>query len=134
MIAGYINAFSEAIIPIHLRDISGAVHEFEAVLDTGFNGSLTLSSEVIGHLQLPWRTRGSAELADGSIETFDIHSAAIIWDGVPRSILVSSVETKPLSGMRLLTNCDLRMRVQTGGLVEIVSVNDGGLDGLTANR
>ena len=124
MITGHINAFSEAIIPIHLRDISGAVHDFEAVLDTGFNGSLTLSPEVIDRLRIALANSRKCRIGRRFHTDFRYPLCTIIWDGVPRSILVSSVETKPL----------LRMRVQIGGLVEIVSVNDGGLGGLTTNR
>ena len=53
MITGYVNAFYEAAIPIHLQDATGHVHELEAILDTGFNGTLTLPSEWITTLQLP---------------------------------------------------------------------------------
>jgi len=66
MITGQVTAFYEAVIPIRLPDTTGRVHEFEAILDTGFNGTLTLPSGVIISLQLPWRTRGSATLANGS--------------------------------------------------------------------
>jgi len=48
MIAGWVNAYYEAVIPIHLQDATGNIHEFEAILDTGFNGTLTLPSELIG--------------------------------------------------------------------------------------
>ncbi len=122
MITGQVNAFYEAVIPIRLQDASENIHALEAILDTGFNGSLTLPSEVIARLQLPWRTRGSAELADGSEESFDIYSATIIWHGSPRPILVSSVETMPLLGMRLLADYDVRMRVRPAGVVEIVAI------------
>ena len=40
MITGWVNAFYEAVIPIHLQDATGNIHEFEAILDTGFNGTL----------------------------------------------------------------------------------------------
>ena len=42
MITGWVNAFYEAVIPIHLQDATGNIHEVEAILDTGFNGTLTL--------------------------------------------------------------------------------------------
>ncbi len=120
MITGWVNAFYEAVIPIHLQDATGNIHEFEAILDTGFNGSLTLPSELITTLKLPWRTRGSAILANGSEGTFDIHAATILWDGMPRSILVEAVDVNPLIGMRLLAGYDLRLTVRPGGMIQIV--------------
>ena len=120
MITGWVNEFYEAVIPIHLQDATGNIHEFEAILDTGFNGTLTLPSELITTLKLPWRTRGSAILANGSEGTFDIHVATIVWDGMPRSILVEAVDVNPLVGMRLLAGYDLRLTVSPGGMIQIV--------------
>ena len=55
---------------------------------------------------------------------FDIYAATIIWDGTPRPILVEAVEILPLVGMRLLVDYDVRLRVQPGGMVQIVSVSE----------
>ena len=123
MITGQINDLYEAVIPFQIRDISGTIHEFEAVVDTGFNGTLTLPLEIIATLRLPWRTRGSALLADGSEVTFDIYAATILWDGKPKSILVESVDMMPLVGMRLLEDHDLHLRAKPGGLVQIVPID-----------
>lgn len=122
MITGQTNEFYEAVIPIEIMDVSGTIHELEAVVDTGFNGTLTLPSEIIATLLLPWRTRGSALLADGSEVTFDIFSANIFWDGKPRPILVESVDMTPLVGMRMIADHDLHIRVKPGGLVQIAPV------------
>ena len=120
MITGRVNAYYEALIPIHLQDVKGNIHKFEAILDTGFNGTLTLPFELITMLQFPWRTRGSAVLANGSVETFDIYVATIVWDGMPRSILVEAVDVTPLVGMRLLEGYDVRLTVHPGGIIQIV--------------
>lgn len=124
MITGQVNEFYEAVIPIRLQDAEGTIRDLEAVLDTGFNGTLTLPAELIGTLQLPWRTRGSAILANGREEMFDIYAATIIWDGTPRPILVEEVEVQPLVGMRLLADSDVRVRVRPGGVVQIVAVSE----------
>lgn len=124
MITGQVNGLYEAVVPIHLRDVGGMIHSVEAILDTGFNGTLTLSADLITTLGLPWRTRGSAILADGREEMFDIYAATIIWDGKPRPILVEAVESLPLVGMRLLVDYDVRLRVQPGGMVQIVAVRE----------
>jgi hypothetical protein len=34
MIAGSVNAYREAVIPVSVRDASGQEHDFEAVVDT----------------------------------------------------------------------------------------------------
>ena len=53
MILGVVNAHSEATIRLPVRDAVGHEHEIEAVLDTGFNGSLTLPPALIAALGLP---------------------------------------------------------------------------------
>ena len=122
MIIGRVNILYEPVIPIQLQGTTGTVHELEAVVDTGFNGTLTLPSETITALRLPWRTRGSALLADGSEDIFDIYAATIVWDGVPRPILVEAVDMMPLVGMRLLADHDLCLRAKPGGTVQIAAV------------
>lgn len=126
MITGHVNSFYEAVIRLTLQDPGGVIHEVEVILDTGFNGTLTLPPAAITAWQLPWRTRGRALLANGAEETFDIYAATILWDGMRRPILVEAVETTPLVGMGLLADCDVRLRVQPGGLVQISAVSPSG--------
>jgi len=64
----------------------------------------------------------SAILANGNVEQFDIHVATVIWDGIPRPILVQAIDNIPLLGMALLVGYDLRIRVTVGGRVEIEAV------------
>ena len=60
----------------------------DAVVDTGFNGFLTLPSSLIQELGLVWRRRGRAMLADGRDSLFDIYEATVTWNSRPRRIAV----------------------------------------------
>jgi clan AA aspartic protease len=122
MISGSVNGRYEIIIPLRVLDSVGAEQPVDAILDTGFTGSLTLSPAAIANLGLEWRSRSSAVLASGRIVEFDIYAATVIWDGEPRQILVQAIENVPLMGMRMLARHDLRARVEVGGLVEIEPV------------
>jgi clan AA aspartic protease len=122
MITGSVNARFEIVIKVPVQDSTRREHEVEAVLDTGFTGSLTLPPSVIANLNLPWRSRSSAVLANGNVVQFDIYTATINWDGVPRSILIQAIDNVPLLGMALLAGHDLRARVAAGGVVEIEAV------------
>jgi hypothetical protein len=53
---------------------------------------------------------------------FDFYSATVLWDGVPRRILVHAIDAPPLLGMTLLDGYDLRARVRPGGTVEIEAI------------
>jgi predicted aspartyl protease len=52
MIIGVVNAHTEATIPLPMRAADGREQEIEAILDTGFNGSLTLPPTMIASLGL----------------------------------------------------------------------------------
>ena len=122
MISGTVNARYEVEIKLPIQNSAGQEHEIEAVLDTGFTGSLTLPPSVIAILHLPWHSRSSAILANGNVEHCDIYSATIIWDGKPRSILVQAIDNIPLLGMALLMGYDVRIRVIVGGNVQIEAI------------
>ena len=119
MIIGVVNAQTEATIRLPVRAANGREQEIEAILDTGFNGSLTLPLPLIATLGLWWRTRGMVMLANGAEDFCDIYSATVIWDGTPRNILVEAADTDPLIGIALLYGHDLHMQVIEGGSVLI---------------
>jgi clan AA aspartic protease len=122
MITGIVNARHEILIRVPIRNAAGQEQEVEAILDTGFNGSLTLPAALIANLGLPWRSRGNAVLANGNVEQFDIYAATVVWDRLPRQILVQSIDTAPLLGMALLAGCHLRVQVTVGGTVQVEAI------------
>ncbi len=119
MISGSVNKNREVRVGIAIQAPGGPPHELEALVDTGFNGSLTLPKVIAKELALPWRTRGSFRLADGTKARFDIYAAEILWDGSWRRILVEATGKTPLLGMSLLEGFELRILVVDGGLVQI---------------
>jgi clan AA aspartic protease len=119
MIRGVVNRHREALIPLIVRNRTGQEVQIEAIVDTGFNGSLTLPVATIASLSLPWRNHGQATLANGSVEIFDIYAAIVVWDGLPRHVLVEEAATDPLVGMALLDGYDLLVEVVDGGSVAI---------------
>ena len=119
MITGVVNARHEATVRLSVSYANGQGQEVEAILDTGFSGSLTLPLAVITALDLPWRTRGTVTLANGSEDQFDIYAATIVWDGKPRNILVEAADTDPLVGTALLAGYDVHLQVREGGNVII---------------
>ena len=74
---------------------------------------------MITALDLPFRRRGRAPLADGSETLFDIHQATVTWDGSLRRIPVAAADVDPLVGMDLLDGYELTVQVVDGGRVSI---------------
>jgi clan AA aspartic protease len=119
VILGTVTANRDAVIVLVVRGPSGHEHRVEAVIDTGFNGWFSLPPELITSLDLPWRRRGRAVLADGSESVFDIYEAVVEWDGVPRRVVVDEASTAPLVGMALLDGYELNVEVRTAGRVTV---------------
>jgi clan AA aspartic protease len=126
MITGLVTERREAVIRIKVRGASGQAQEIEAVIDTGFDGWLSLPSSVVAQLGLMWRRRGRALLADGSESVFDIYEAIVDWDGETRRIPVDEAETVPLVGMSLLEGYELVVQVHRGGNVTVRALSQAG--------
>ena len=116
---GTVNPRREAVMRLRVRGPGGAELEVDAIVDTGYSGSLTLPTGVVTSLALARQSGGSAVMADGSLRAFDVYAADVIWDGSARPVLVATVGNEALLGMRLLAGHELRIEAEPGGVVEI---------------
>lgn len=96
-----------------------SVIPFEATVDTGFTGFLTLKPDTIAQLSLPLIINRPAVLANGAIGNYDVHVGRVVWHGGERNVPVYSMNSDPLLGMGLLWNSRLTMDVVPHGLVTI---------------
>ena len=119
MIEGAVNANLEAVVTLPLQDSSGQTREVEAVVDTGFNGYLTLPPMLMENLELPVLGDGEAVLADGSQTAFDVYGVTVLWDGQPMYVETGAVGVDPLVGMALLERHNLNIDIEDGGRVLI---------------
>ena len=119
MITGIVTVAREAVISLVVRGPKGQEQEIEVVIDTGFDGSLTLPPALIAALGLSWRRRGRALLADGNDSVFDIYEATVLWDGTVRRVSVDEVDVMPLVGMSLLYGYELTVQIVEGGRVRL---------------
>ncbi len=119
MITGVVNAHLEATIRLTLRGPNGQIRRVNVVVDTGFNGWLTLPPVLIVHLGLSWQRRGRAILADGSESVFDICAGVVVWDRRQRAIPIDEANTTPLVGTALLAEYELKAEFRPRGKVAI---------------
>ena len=119
MIEGVVNAAREAVVPLSLRGPAGQARDIEAVVDTGYAGSLTLPAALVTELGLPFAHLGRARLANDDRIRFYVHHATVLWDGEPRQIRADVTGSTPLLGMELLDGHDLSIEVVRGGRVLI---------------
>ncbi len=68
----------EGIVRLSVFGRRGQRETVEAVVDTGYDGFLTLPPTMIRELELEWLSNGHAVLADGSECLFDLHEGEVI--------------------------------------------------------
>jgi clan AA aspartic protease len=122
VIVGVVNPAREAIIQLRVRGPTGQERDVDAIVDTGFNGFLTLPPAAVAALGLTWLSRGLATLADGSPTFYDVYEATAIWDGQSITIPVDGTGTTPLVGMELLDGYKLTLEATIGGAVTIEAI------------
>ena len=69
MIEGAVNSDYEAVITLALRGQAGQAREIEVVIDTGYNGFLSLPPALVAELEFPVVGPSQATLANGVVET-----------------------------------------------------------------
>lgn len=119
MIHGTVPHGRNAFVDLTVIGPSGQRCRLQAMIDTCFDGMLSLPPNVISLLRPPWKTRGRAELADGSISLYDVYEVTVLWDRRRRLILVDETDSIPLVGTALMEGYDLNIQFRSGGEVTL---------------
>jgi predicted aspartyl protease len=114
MIRGAIDALGQIRVPIELIAADGAGSTLEALLDTGFTGSLGMREELAR--TLGWRPHGYVEaaLASGSA-ALNLFLGEVVFDGrrqLVRAVTITSDDI--IVGLSLLRDKRLLADFQTG--------------------
>lgn len=119
MITGRVSANREAIIELEIVRSNRRTETIEAVIDTGFDGYLTLPRNMVKRLKLQPAGNRRATLGDGNTVVLDVYLANVLWHRNEREILVLQTEGGPLVGMSLLSGNRVTLMIVTGGAVTI---------------
>lgn len=111
------------MIRLPIRGGNAQEQEIEAVLDTGFDGYLTLSDALARTLGLSYHSQVVVTLGDGSERALRQYQATVVWDGQERDVLALATDGVPLIGMALLYGNDVFLHVVDGGHVTIQTVS-----------
>jgi len=117
VIEGTINDRYEAVITIIVTGPAGTSAEVPAVIDTGFNGFLSLPASIIKELEMPFLHSTRVRLADDREEVVRVHQADMDWDGLRRTVRATTGGTTALVGMQLMNRHRLEMDIRPGGAV-----------------
>ena len=119
MMTGIVTANREAIITLDIFGPNQQRQQIEAVMDTGFNGYLTLTSETITILRLPLAGHRQVTLGDGNVVVLDAYFARVSWHEQEREVMVLQADGGPLLGMSLLYGNRVTMDIMENGDVII---------------
>jgi clan AA aspartic protease len=96
--------------------------EIEFVVDTGFEGELTLPIGAVAALQLPFIQEIRTNLANNQSFRADAYLAPIMWDGEVRNVAVLAMGVRPLLGTALLRSYRLLAEFVDGRSVSITKL------------
>ena len=119
MITGRVTAQRDATVRLVVLDSTHQPHDVDTVIDTGFNGFLTLPRVMLQTLQLPLAGNRRVTLGDGSTVVLDLYLATVLWDTQPREVLVLAAEGGSLMGMAMLYGHRVILHVVDNGDVLI---------------
>lgn len=106
-----------ATLEIELRWSTGRSGTFNALLDTGFNGSVSLPAENVAELGLPLIREQTVTLGDASDVRVSVHAGHVRFaDGWHRCPVLATGDV-PLVGMQLMSGAKVCFEAVDGGEV-----------------
>ena len=114
MMTGIVTTKREAILRIAVYAANGQTYDYDAMMDTGYNGTFTLPPSIIAALGLRWFRFGRSNLADGTEITCDVYEGVLLWDGQPTPVLIDEIDAVSLIGMSLVSGYELNLPVRSG--------------------
>ena len=87
MIDGTVTADREIIIQLEVLATNQSAISIQAVVDTGFNGFLTLPIDVLNTLEASAAGTRRAELGDGNLVELDVYVVKVRWHDQDRDVL-----------------------------------------------
>ena len=118
MASGFFNSDFEPTIELEVVGPDGA-RSFGAIIDTGFNGGITLPLDWIEDLGLSQAGDQQMVLADGSLTATPLFDAYVILKETAYDVVVAGAFGKPLAGTNLFRGFPLYVEFQTNGVVEL---------------
>jgi clan AA aspartic protease len=121
---GALTPDGEPVLQLTVEGPAGT-RDIEALVDTGFNGGLTLSSGLIAVLDLPEKTVMEVTLADGRVRDMQTYVGTVALNGTSKRVLIAESPATPLVGTSLLWGFSLYVEFQAGGAVEVARLSEG---------
>ncbi len=108
-----------AIAPVIFRLPGQPDFSLDFVIDTGFNGYLTLPVQAVSAMNLRLYSSTSIRLADGSEALSAIYLANVVWDDIEKVVLILASGYKPLLGTKMMEGYHLEIDFEDNGLISL---------------
>ncbi len=104
---------------VPVMDVSGRLHQFDVIVDTGFTGWIMLPDADIRRLGLIQTGFRDGILASGNTERFPFFETRVSWHGPLRVVEIFRSIDQPLLGMELLEGSRITVDAREGGAVVV---------------
>ncbi len=129
MTRGEVQYDRTATVFITIRGRSGADDiGLDAIIDTGFDGFLSLPPDTVSLLKLDYFDREETSVFGGLTVEFDTFLGAVEFAGEGRGIVICATDNPPLIGMSLLYGLQLTVETVDGGEVTLARLPNAPLD------
>lgn len=115
MIRGRVSQDLQVVVEVTLIGDAGQHRSVGVVLDTGFQGYLVLTPDVIRELGLQHPEQDTFVLASGEEVDFNTYLGTVSWHDRPRLVIVLEAESTPLMGTFLLRGSRVVLDMEEGG-------------------
>ena len=122
MILGHVRDFMPRIL-LALPGYGGNSLFFEFIMDTAFDGDLTMPSAMLAQLDASYLRTRILRLADGSHQECPFYQILLDWHGETRETEVTILENSPLIGSTLLDGSVVTLEMTDGGEVSVEPLN-----------
>ena len=110
VLKGIVNDREEPVVNLHLVSSKGHSHRHPVIIDTGFNGNLSVPEKLAKRYGWPWIGNESYEIATGDVVEQKVFLGEIRWFGVQQQVYaVASHADDILMGTRLLRDRQLNI-------------------------
>ena len=124
MIRGWVDTLRQARVQLEIESGDGRFESIDTVVDTGFNGHLTLPSQVIAGLRLVPDVAADVELATGTQEIVNVWRGRVLWHDQIRTVWILEANGVPLLGMELIEDSQLTIQPRINGHVIIERLDE----------
>jgi clan AA aspartic protease len=114
VLKGIVNDREEPVVNLHLISSNGHAHFYPVIIDTGFNGNLSVPEKLAKRYGWPWIGNESYEIATGDVVEQKVFLGEIRWFGMQEQVYaVASHASDILMGTRLLRRYQLNINFRT---------------------